>query len=39
MSGNSTRLGVGLAQGSPQAAVAAALIGCFLVGVVGASRP
>jgi uncharacterized membrane protein YoaK (UPF0700 family) len=34
MSGNSTRLGVGLAQASPQALVAAGLIGCFLVGVV-----
>jgi uncharacterized membrane protein YoaK (UPF0700 family) len=37
MSGNSTRLGVGLAQANPQAAVAAALIGCFLVGVVAGS--
>lgn len=37
MSGNSTRLGVGLAQASPQAAVAAMLIGCFLVGVVAGS--
>jgi uncharacterized membrane protein YoaK (UPF0700 family) len=34
MSGNSTRLGVGLAQRSPQAAVAAGLIACFLLGVV-----
>ena len=37
MSGNSTRLGVGLAQASPQAAVAAGLIACFLVGVVAGS--
>ena len=37
MSGNSTRLGVGLAQGSPQAAVAAGLIACFLLGVVAGS--
>lgn len=37
MSGNSTRLGVGLAQASPQAAVAAGLIGCFLTGVVAGS--
>ena len=37
MSGNSTRLGVGLAQASPQALVAAGLIACFLVGVVSGS--
>lgn len=37
MSGNSTRLGVGLAQASPQAATAAGLIGCFLAGVVAGS--
>lgn len=34
MSGNSTRLGVGLAQGAPSAVTAAALIGTFVVGVV-----
>lgn len=37
MSGNSTRLGVGLAQASPQAALAAGLIGCFVTGVVAGS--
>jgi uncharacterized membrane protein YoaK (UPF0700 family) len=37
MSGNSTRLGVGLAQANPQAAVAAGLIACFLLGVVAGS--
>ncbi len=34
MSGNSTRLGVGLARWSPQALVAAGLVGSFVVGVV-----
>jgi len=37
MSGNSTRLGVGLAQGSPAVAVAAGLIGTFLLGVIAGS--
>ncbi|MHA6721830.1 YoaK family protein [Sphingomonas sp. RS2018] len=37
MSGNSTRLGVGLAQGSAAAAVAAGLIGVFLLGVIAGS--
>lgn len=37
MSGNSTRLGVGLAQGSTAAAVAAGLIGTFLLGVIAGS--
>lgn len=34
MSGNSTRLAVGLAQGSTQAAIAAGLIATFILGVV-----
>ena len=34
MSGNSTRLGVGLAEGSMHAAVAAGLVGSFVAGVV-----
>jgi len=34
MSGNSTRLGVGLARGSSHAAIAGALIGTFVMGVV-----
>jgi len=34
MSGNSTRLGVGLAQGSPSAWMAGALIGTFVLGVI-----
>ncbi len=34
MSGNSTRLGVGLAQGSTAAVIAAGLIGTFLLGVI-----
>ena len=37
MSGNSTRLGVGVAELSTNAAVAAALIGSFLIGVVAGS--
>jgi len=37
MSGNSTRLGVGLAQGSLHAVVAAGLIGTFVLGVVAGS--
>ncbi len=37
MSGNSTRLGVGLARWSPQALVAAGLVGSFVVGVVAGS--
>lgn len=37
MSGNSTRLGVGIAEISGNAAVAAMLIGCFLVGVIAGS--
>jgi uncharacterized membrane protein YoaK (UPF0700 family) len=37
MSGNSTRLGVGLAHGSHNAAVAAGLVGCFVIGVVAGS--
>lgn len=37
MSGNSTRLGVGLAQGSTAAVIAAGLIGTFLVGVIAGS--
>jgi len=37
MSGNSTRLGVGLAEGSRHAAIAAALIGIFVAGVVAGS--
>ena len=35
MSGNSTRLGVGAAEGALSALVAAAIILCFLVGVIG----
>lgn len=35
MSGNSTRVGVGLAAGATHGAIAAGLIGCFLIGVVG----
>ena len=34
MSGNSTRLAVGLVYGTPSAAIAAGLIGCFLLGVM-----
>jgi uncharacterized membrane protein YoaK (UPF0700 family) len=34
MSGNSTRVGVGLAEVATHGAVAAGLIGCFLIGVV-----
>jgi uncharacterized membrane protein YoaK (UPF0700 family) len=34
MSGNSTRLGVGLAQGTSQAAIAASLIATFVMGVI-----
>ena len=37
MSGNSTQLGVGLAHGSHHAAVAAGLIGSFVIGVVAGS--
>ncbi len=37
MSGNSTRLGVGLAQGGHDAAEAAGLIACFVAGVTGGS--
>lgn len=37
MSGNSTRLGVGIAEMSANAAVAAMLIGSFLVGVIAGS--
>ncbi|WP_157219710.1 YoaK family protein [Flavisphingomonas formosensis] len=37
MSGNSTRLGIGLAQGSGAAAVAAGLIAAFVAGVMGGS--
>ncbi|MDX3910403.1 MAG: YoaK family protein [Sphingobium sp.] len=37
MSGNSTRLGVGLAQGSTVAVIAIGLIGTFLVGVIAGS--
>jgi uncharacterized membrane protein YoaK (UPF0700 family) len=37
MSGNSTRLGVGLAHGSHDAAVAAGLIGSFVIGVIAGS--
>ncbi len=37
MSGNSTRLSVGLAQGSGSAAVAAGLIAAFVVGVIAGS--
>lgn len=37
MSGNSTRLGVGLASGSPAALIAAGLVGCFVAGVVAGS--
>lgn len=37
MSGNSTRLAVGLAERSHDAAVAGALIACFVVGVFGGS--
>ncbi|NNM76682.1 DUF1275 domain-containing protein [Sphingomonas sp. ID1715] len=35
MSGNSTRLGVGLGRGSDEALVAGVLIGCFVLGVAG----
>jgi uncharacterized membrane protein YoaK (UPF0700 family) len=34
MSGNSTRLGVGLAQGSSNAVIAGALVGTFVLGVI-----
>jgi uncharacterized membrane protein YoaK (UPF0700 family) len=37
MSGNSTRLGVGVAESARSAVVAAGIILCFLVGVVGGS--
>lgn len=37
MSGNSTRLGVGLATGRIDAAIAAGLVGCFVLGVVAGS--
>jgi uncharacterized membrane protein YoaK (UPF0700 family) len=37
MSGTSTQLGVDLAQASPQAAIAAGLVACFLVGVIAGS--
>ena len=37
MSGNSTRLGVGIAESARAALVAAAIIACFLGGVVGGS--
>ncbi|MFM9827931.1 MAG: YoaK family protein [Sphingomonas sp.] len=37
MSGNSTRLGVGIAEQSSNAAVAAMLIGSFLIGVIAGS--
>jgi len=37
MSGNSTRLGVGLARWSPHAMVAAGLVGSFVIGVVAGS--
>lgn len=37
MSGNSTRVGVGVVQGSSHGLVAAGLIVCFLLGVVGGS--
>jgi uncharacterized membrane protein YoaK (UPF0700 family) len=37
MSGNSTRLGVGLAQGSAPALIAGALVGCFVTGVFAGS--
>ena len=37
MSGNSTRLGVGITQGANLAFVAAAIILCFLAGVIGGS--
>ncbi len=37
MSGNSTRLGVGLAAGSPAALIAAGLVGCFVAGVMAGS--
>jgi len=37
MSGNSTRMAVGLAEGTPQAAEAAGLIAAFVVGVVAGS--
>ena len=35
MSGNSTRLGVGLVRGGASAALAGGLIGCFVAGVMG----
>ncbi|MGV9010763.1 DUF1275 family protein [Brevundimonas sp.] len=34
MSGNSTRMGIGLAQGSMDAAFAAAMVGTFVIGVM-----
>ncbi|WP_293883826.1 YoaK family protein [Sphingomonas sp.] len=37
MSGNTTRLGVGLAHGSIAAVIAFGLIGCFVIGVTAAS--
>ena len=37
MSGNSTRMSVGIVTGSPDAAIAAALIGLFVVGVIAGS--
>ncbi|CAN5222338.1 YoaK family protein [soil metagenome] len=37
MSGNTTRLGVGLAHGSEAAVIASGLIGCFFIGVTAAS--
>jgi uncharacterized membrane protein YoaK (UPF0700 family) len=37
MSGNTTRFGVGLAQGSKPALIAAGLIGCFITGVAVAT--
>jgi len=37
MSGNTTRLAVGIARGSSEAAMAAGLIGLFVVGVIAGS--
>ena len=37
MSGNSTRLGVGIASASSTASIAIALVGCFVMGVIAGS--